>query len=410
MTSSPLSVHTSTPTQTATAASPAPGHLSISEAAPTASSSTVTATSSVSNVAPEVEQAPAPAGSNWLATLRGIARSPASIRPTVPIPSGIETSANTTIRASSEVSTASPNEASDGVNTEELAHLKPPQLTSRSSAGTLRPTQAPDERDGIQVSGQPEANPEASSAILASPTALITGLSDRAVVGTSNTGDPRDANTLRINTLAAQHGAGVGAGWTGHSPAGWLAWLTTTPSSSTHSISPTRSRRQIGMGEEDLVMYVDSDSDGEGQTAVIPRGRLGKGREGDGEGEETDVDAMTEDVGPTPVMTPSTVDSTFEERRAGVTGWSWGRGRDTAHAGQQKENSTGKGKIAEKRPGICATALSLDSVVSVLSEGEGEGEREGTERNSKSRFISTIYSPWIFFLFLHFVVFSWTHD
>lgn len=224
---------------------------------------------------------------------------------------------------------------------------------------------------------------------------MVVGSSDSAVAGNSNGEDARDANTLRINTLAAQHSAG----WTGHSPAGWLAWLTSNPASNAHLRSPV-SVRQIGMGEEDLVMYIDSDSDGEGQTPVMPKRKLENDQGGNNEGEETDTDAMTEDVGPTPIMTPSSVGSTFEERRAGVAGWSWGKGQDAeaGPAGKGKGKGVGNGKTGDKRPGIGATAMSLDSVVSVLSEGEGEGERD-TEGNGElsCSFLIYFFSVFSFF-------------
>ncbi|KAG9103912.1 hypothetical protein FRC06_007023 [Ceratobasidium sp. 370] len=328
---SPLSLHSTTPPQaptpTLSAPPPTPAFLSVPG---TGSSSSPNPNSS--NIDTHMGGASPPAaGSSWLAAIRGMGRSPTP----APTPSAIEDTLRTPAEPKSGTDdTALPvNQPSD----DSVTTPSTPQLTTPSSAGTIRPAQ-----------DEPEAgNKDVATPVVVQDAVVL--VSPASAVG-SSIGVGQDAHTLTINTIAAQHSAGIGAA-AGYSPAGWLAWLTSTPSS--RSGSPTLARmgrRQIKDEAEDMVMYIDSE-----------------GEEGDGE--ETDGDAMTEDNGLTPALTPPAVDTAIEERHKGASGWSWGTSRD---------NGKGKAKASEqtdetaKRPGMGVTALSVDSVVPVPSEGEGE--------------------------------------
>ncbi|KAG8706330.1 hypothetical protein FRC09_002467, partial [Ceratobasidium sp. 395] len=179
--------------------------------------------------------------------------------------------------------------------------LSTPQPTTQSSVGT--PQAAHNEPESkSQDLAAPIVTP--STIVVVAPTGIVESLNS------AGTGD--DTHTLTINTLAAQHGARIGTG-SGYSPSGWLAWLTSMPSS--HSGSPTlvgTGRLQIKDDTGDMVMYIDSDDEG---TTL---------------------------------------------------------GGDAAAKDNGKEKAKAQVEGAVKWPGMGETALSVDSVVPALRDGEGD--------------------------------------
>ncbi|KAG9126378.1 hypothetical protein FRC07_003653 [Ceratobasidium sp. 392] len=280
---SPLSLHSSTP--------PAPTPT-LSAPSPTPVSMPVPGTGSSSS--PNPSSTPA-ASSSWLTAIRSMGRSPA---PSVAQPSA-------------EDASSVPAESKSDMNGTALAMNKPSD-DSAPSTPQLADTQT----------RQPDHNEhETRSKDLAAPVVsqdavvILSPVPVSAVGPSSGTGTG-DAQTLTINTLAAQHGARIGTGSGYSSPAGWIAWLTSTPSS--NSTSPAlvgAGRLQIGDGADDMVMYIDSEEEGEGTDAKV------------------------------------------------------------------KDNGKGKAKDQMGRPGMGPTMLSVDSVVPVLSDGEGDNScRHDTSR------------------------------
>ncbi|KAG8792670.1 hypothetical protein FRC12_005253 [Ceratobasidium sp. 428] len=273
---SPLSQHSSTPTNAPT--------LTLSAPPPTPASLPVPGTGSSSSPNPTSTNA-STQGSSWLAAIRSVGRSNASSSApsTVSAPAELKSDMNGTA-----LSMNKPSDDSAATLT-----LSTPQSTTTQSNVETSQAAAHNESDELAA---PIVTP--STVVVVAPTSTIESLA----------GD--DAHTLTINTLAAQHGARIGTS-SGYSPAGWLAWLTSTPSS--HSGSPTligTGRLQIKDDTDDMVMYIDSDDEG-----TTPGG-----------------DATT------------------------------------------KDNGKGKAKAegTVKRPGMGEIALSVDSVVPALSEGEGD--------------------------------------
>ncbi|KAG8678716.1 hypothetical protein FRC09_019601, partial [Ceratobasidium sp. 395] len=267
---SPLSQHSSTPTNAPTSTLSAPP--------PTPASLPVPGTGSSSSPNPTSTNA-STQGSSWLAAIRSVGRSNASS----PAPSTV--SAPAELKSDMNGTALSMNKPSD--DSAATLTLSIPQSTITQSNVETSQAAAHNESDELAA---PIVTP--STVVVVAPTSTIESLA----------GD--DAHTLTINTLAAQHGARIGTG-SGYSPAGWLAWLTSTPSS--HSGSPTlvgTGRLQIKDDTDDMVMYIDSDD--EGTTSGL------------------------------------------------------------------KDNGKGKAKEAVKRPGMGEIALSVDSVVPALSEGEGD--------------------------------------
>lgn len=139
-----------------------------------------------------------------------------------------------------------------------------------------------------------------------------------------------NANSFQINALAAQHAAN--SSWAAHTPASWLAWATSTP----YPGLPARGQIEDGDGGSD-VMHIESDEE-----------------------------VLAEDHAPAPIV---------DEQKAGDGGWGWAA---IGLGGQGKANTSSaegdKGKGKAPRPPIGPEALSVDTVVPALPEGEADGE------------------------------------
>ncbi|CAE6428236.1 unnamed protein product [Rhizoctonia solani] len=157
------------------------------------------------------------------------------------------------------------------------------------------------------------------------------------------------ANTYQINSLAAQHASS----WV-NTPAGWLAWISSTPGLSTSPQLPSSSPQ----GGE--IMNVDFDGD----------------------------EALTEDNGRTPAMTPGVYD--------GQRMWGWGgkvrmSEESRMSAETERQTNTDKGR----RPAVGEHSLSVDSVVPALPIGDDDTDAIGKFHGISLIIFGDNRSPWI---------------